>query len=112
MITVEIAPNPNCDPMDLRVFHDVEPPRPVHWVCLERVPGQSEWFEVTGWTAHGAPCPALAQRVDDSGEGTALLVCGGNAGLRFRPAGGGPWRLEDPRQWGEPFRITTDDEVS
>jgi len=129
MITVEIAPNPNCEPVDLRVFHDLEPPRQVHRVCLARPPGppvaragaggdgegragEPKWHEVTGWTAQGAPCPALAQRVDDSGEGTALLVYGGDAGLRFRPAGTGPWRLEDPQQWGEPFRLTTDSEVS
>ena len=65
MITLEIAPNPNCEPVDLRVFHDLEPPRQVHRVCVERLPGQPEWFEVTGWTTAGSPCPAFAQRVDD-----------------------------------------------
>jgi len=109
MVTVEIPSNPNCAPVDLRVFHDVEPPRPVHRVCLERLPGQPEWCEVTGWTTAGMPCPALAQRVDDSGEGTALLVYGGDAGLRLRPAGSpSPWRLDDPQQWGEPFLVMAD----
>lgn len=110
MVVVDIAPNPNCDPVDLRVFNDVEPPRRVAQVCLERTPGQPEWCEVTGWSAEGAVAPARAQRVDDSGEGLAMLITGGSAGLRLRPAGkGGDWRLDDVGQWGEPFLLLADD---
>ena len=110
MVIVEVPPNPNCEPADLRVFHDVEAARPVHRVCLERTSGRPAWYDVTGWTADSRPCQALARRVDDSGEGLALLVTGGDAGLRLRPSGAqGVWRLDDAQQWGLPFLLLADD---
>ena len=110
MVIVEVPPNPNCEPADLRLFHDVEPPRPIRQVCLERTPGSPQWFEIVGWTAAGAPCPVWAQRVDDSGEGVAMLVSGGDAGVRLRPvASSGPWQVDDPQQWGAPFLLMADD---
>ena len=106
MVAIEVPPNPNCATVDLRVFHDVEPPRRVHQLYLEHGSGEPAWYEVTGWTTDGRACPAFAQRVDDSGEGSAFLVYGGDAGLRFRPAASAqPWRLGEPEQWGEPFLL-------
>ena len=109
MVSIEIADNPNCAPVDLRVFHDLEPPHPAAQVRLERHPGAPEWYALTGWTAEGHPCPALIQKVDDSGDGTAFLVYGGDAGLRLQPvASREPWGLGHPEQWGEPFLIVSD----
>ena len=109
MVVIEILPNPNCDPVEMRLFNSDAAPRPVRQVRLERVPGQPEWLDVTGWTADGSVCTALAQPVDDSGEGLAVLVYGGNAGLRLRRATeSGPWRLDDAEQWGMPFLLTGD----
>ena len=109
MIVVEIEPNPNCDPVDMRVFHDLEPPRRVTHVRLERIPGQAKWYEVVGWMQQAAPCPALVQKVDDSGDGIALLIRGGDAGLRFREEGSSlDWDINEPSQRGESFYITTD----
>ena len=109
MIVIEIPDNPNCPSVDLRVFHDVKPPVQVSRVRLERIPGRPAWYDLTGWTLAHAPCPAWAQPVDDSGDGVAYLLSGGDAGLRLRPAGdAAPWRLEDSRQWGEPFLLLAD----
>ena len=111
MLVIEIAPNPNCEPVEMRVFHDLEPPRPVIQVRLEASADTREpqWYAVTGWTASGTVCPALARRVDDSGDGVALLISGGDAGLRLRPAGSNvPWRLEDQTQQGVPFLLIGD----
>lgn len=109
MVVIEIPPNPNCEPVDMRVFNDVEGPRSVRQLMIAPPTGQPAWYEVTGWTAEGTPCPALARRVEDSGEGLAVLVYGGTGGLRFRPAGSRqPWTLDDPAQWGLPFLLTTD----
>ena len=109
MIIIEIPPNPNCETVEMRVFHEAGPARQVTHVRLERVPGQLHWYEVTGWTVAGIPCSARAQKVDDSGEGTAFLIYGGDAGLRFRPEGSQPtWQLSDPQQWGESLLIITD----
>lgn len=110
MVIIEVEPNSNCEASDLRVFNDVEAPRPVAKVCLEREPGKPEWYDVTGWTATGKPVAALAQRVDDSGEGLAVLVHGADAGLRLKPSGSsGAWSAEDARQWGEPFLLLAND---
>ena len=109
MVVIEIPPNPNCEPVDLRVFNDVEGPRRVRELCIAPSHGEQAWHEVTGWTAEGAPCQAFARRVEDSGEGLAVLVYGGTGGLRFRPAGSRqPWTLNDPAQWGLSFLLTTD----
>ncbi len=106
---VEIEPNPNCPAVDTRVFHDLEPPRRVACVRLEREAGTTAWYEVTGWTQTGAPCPAWLRKVDDSGEGVAWLLTGGDAGLRLRPASHPcVWQLDDPSQWGEPLLIIGD----
>ena len=110
MRLIEIPANPNCPPVELRVFHDLGPTSPVAQVRLARQPGSPEWYDVTGWTSAGASCPALRQKVDDSGEGVAWLLFGGDAGLRLKPAGSAkPWRLTDRRQWGEPFLLLVDE---
>ena len=110
MLTIEILPNPNCEAVELRVFHDLEPPRPVTHVRLEPPgAGAPQWYAVTGWTLAGTPAPALARKVDDSGEGVVLLLSGGNAGLRLRPeTSQTPWRLEDATQQGAPFLLIGD----
>lgn len=111
MVIIDIPTNPNCDAMDMRIFHDLGAPREIRQVRLEREPGRPQWCEVTGWTTANTPCPVLVHKVDDSGEGVAFLVHGGDAGLRFRHATHPtPWGLDDPQQWGEPFLITTDAE--
>ena len=110
MVTIEVSENSNCEASELRVFHDVEAPKAVSQVCLERSPNQPEWYEITGWTTAGQPCTAFAQCVDDSGEGLAILVHGGTAGLRIKPAGSKQaWSLQDPQQWGAPFFLIAND---
>ncbi len=92
----------------MRVFHDLELPQPVSQVRLARDVDQTEWYDVTGWTTAGTPCPAMIQKVDDSGEGVAFLIYGGEAGLRMRPAAQrASWQLEDLTQWGEPFLLVS-----
>jgi hypothetical protein len=111
MVVIEIAPNANCEEVDLRVFNALDAPRTVRQVRLEREPGRPAWYEVIGWTVAGSVCPAVAQKVDDSGDGVAVLLRGGDAGLRLRPARQtSPWGFEDPSQWGEPFLIVASSE--
>ena len=109
MIVIEIPPNPNCEAVEMRVFHDLDPPRAVTHVRLARDQKTVRWCDVIGWTTTGATCPARAQKVDDSGDGVAFLLHGGDAGLRFRPADySQPWGLHQQEQWGLPFILTTD----
>jgi hypothetical protein len=106
MLVIDIPPNSNCEEVSLRVFHDLTPPQRVSGVRLARQAGEVRWHDVTGWTTAGMPCPAMMQKVDDSGEGVAFLIYGGDAGLRLQPAGRTtPWRLEEPGQWGAPFLL-------
>ena len=109
MVVIDIPENPNCPAVDLRVFHEVGAPQPVTQVRLEREPGSPAWYRVTGWTTAGTACPAVLQKVDDSGEGVAYLLSGGDAGVRLQamdaPEG---WRLDSPRQWGEAFLLLAD----
>lgn len=109
MIVLEIPPNPNCDPVDMRVFNAVDGPRPVRALKVAPWGGAASWHDVTGWTAEGEPCAAQAQRVEDSGDGLATLVYGGTGGLRLRPSGSTqPWSAGASGQWGLPFLLTTD----
>jgi len=108
MILIEIPDNPNCTATE-RVFHDLEPARTVRQVRLQRHGGPDRWFDVTGWTVEGHPCPARLHKVDDSGDGVAFLLSGGDAGLRLRPTlDRAPWAVNAPQQWGEPFLIVAD----
>lgn len=109
MILIEIPHNANCAPVDLRVFHDLAPAQAVRQVRMARDGTDAQWYDVTGWTVSGSPCPALLQKVDDSGDGVAFLLYGGEAGLRLRPAGdAAAWAAGAATQWGEPFLIIAD----
>ena len=112
MVPIEIPSNPNCEAVEMRVFHALEPPRQLLQIRLEREPGNPQWCEIVGWTLANTPAPAWAQKVDDSGEGVAYLVRGGDAGLRLRPSPGTPdallrkakhrgWATGVPRAVGE-----------
>ena len=107
MLVIEIPSNPNCASADLRVFNDLEPARSVRQVRLSLDGAEADqWYDVTGWSSSGTTVPALARKVDDSGDGVALLVSGGDAGLRLQPAGcRAPWRLDDASQRGIPFLL-------
>lgn len=110
MVVVEIPENANCPQLDMRVFHDLDAARSVHKVRLERHAGEYAWYEVVGWTQMHKPCPAYVNKVDDSGDGVAFLVYGGEFGLRLRPEGQQTdWKLEDADQWGESLLILGDE---
>ncbi|MEW6325112.1 MAG: hypothetical protein AB1515_06970 [Nitrospirota bacterium] len=105
---VLIEANENCAEGGSWRFNALEPPRPVARVRLYDRSAQGEWFQVVGWT--GRPerptSPAVAQKIDDSGQGVAYLVTGGDQGLRLKPAGSAePWSVDNPRQWGAPYLI-------
>ena len=61
---------------------------------------------VSGWSSHrgGSPCPAFTVRVEDSGAGTAILLYGGDWGVRLAPTDGSPPLYE-------PYLLLSDDSV-
>jgi 23S rRNA pseudoU1915 N3-methylase RlmH len=109
-MVVEIPENPNCEAMELRVFQERDAERPARQVRLERRPGQpAQWCDAIGWNLDGTTTTATARKVDDSGDGTVLLITGGTGGLRLQTAAAQtPWRLSDPTQWGEPLLLLGD----
>ncbi len=103
LFEVEVTAGIN-SPMDLnRVFDLLEEPRAIHRLFTADPAGEDAWRQVTGWDAANGPCPAWAALAEDSGDGVILLVYGGDAGIRLKPAGDtAPWSLDRPGQWGEP----------
>jgi hypothetical protein len=97
--------NENCGFVDDRVFTERSEAKEVSHV-LRRRGGDEKWCAVTGLDEQGAPIPAMARKVEDSGEGICFLVYGGKWGLRLKdPACADAWSLTDPHQWGEGFLL-------
>lgn len=101
--------NPNTGFVDDRVFQERTQPREVTHVLRLRE-GKEVWCPVVGLNNVGVPEPALACKVEDSGEGICYLVYGGLWGLRLKdPACNEEWSMDDPHQWGEPFLLLSAD---
>lgn len=84
------------------VYNDVSPPREVYCVKY-RADGGGKPMRITGWDSHsGKPCPAYACRVEESGDGLALLIFGGSGGIRLKELEDeSPWNGSAVDQWGE-----------
>lgn len=108
-IFLDVEAGDNCPYSMQLVFSGLEQPRPVRQVRLYRQPGPGALYDVTGWSAKEGPCPALAIKVEDSGQGHAYLIMGGDGGLRFRPSNDQvSWDLAAADQWGDSHLLLTD----
>ena len=108
-IEVEVEAGPNCDWPLVKMFEALEEPRQVGRVTAGLPDGSTGLCMVTGWS-HEEACPAYAAKVSDSGEGVALLVYGGEGGIRLQAADSAePWDVTNPRQWGEPCLLLSHD---
>ena len=112
-IEIEVDAGENSDMSLMRVFDAREEPHEVTRVVTMRRDGSDGWCAVTGWSAEGA-CPAYATKVWDSGDGVALLIYGGDEGIRLMAADSDArWNLAAIGQWGEPcLLLDVDAEVS
>ena len=107
-MVIEIEPNANCSEAEMKVFQEMGPAVVVREICYYRKGPKPQWCAITGWSIEdgGKPCPALAQKIGDSGDGEAILIYGGNGGLRLSFSHNiAPWSLDDPNQWGEPYLV-------
>jgi hypothetical protein len=101
---VEVEPNDNTPMMAQQVYKNVGVPFPVSHVRIYEGEPDGQLCAITGWSSaeSGPEAPAYAVLIDDSSEGRAILVYGGDWGVRLRPAESEtPWSLEDANQWGE-----------
>ena len=109
LLVIEVEESENSLFAVTRSFQTMQDPRPVSRVVTYGPDGSEGTFEVVGWSEDG-PGTAFAALVDDSGEGSALLLYGADEGIRLRPEGStADWSLEDPSQWGEPFLLLSHD---
>ncbi|PIQ85376.1 MAG: hypothetical protein COV74_09255 [Candidatus Omnitrophica bacterium CG11_big_fil_rev_8_21_14_0_20_45_26] len=107
---LEVQENPNSKAHPLMVFEDLDQPKTVFSILIERE-GKEVWADVVGVHEEGIFKPARVQKVADSGAGAALLVYGGLWGIRFRLKSGlKPWNLKESTQWGMPYFVCADEE--
>ncbi|MEK6606990.1 MAG: hypothetical protein AABZ30_04945 [Myxococcota bacterium] len=111
-VDVEVEASANCDEECALRFVALGEPRAVAAVHWWRSATEALWCDVVGWGPDGETA-ALAQKVDDSGDGTVWLVRGGAWGVRLRPRdGAGAWSLHDRAQWGETYlKLARDQDV-
>jgi hypothetical protein len=103
---LEVDHNPNFEGSYFLRFHELSPPRLLTHVKSYERQSRGEWCQVTGWCDDPDQplCPAYAQKVEDSGAGTAYIIYGGNWGIRLKPEDhAGEWCLYDDAQWGEGY---------
>ena len=74
------------------LYRDISPSREVY--CIKyQMNGEDSPVQVKGWdNKTNSPCVAYACQVEESGDGTALLIYGGSGGIRMKP-------LEDETEW-------------
>lgn len=102
---LQIEPNPNCDALDGMLFQPRNNARAISQLRYERN-GEAVWCDVTGVDEGGTWTPALACKIDDSGDGSCYLVYGGAWGLRLRDAAApSAWDLVASTQWGETYLL-------
>ena len=100
-IEVDVQKGANSPLYLTRMFEALDTPKPVSWAKVGCPDGQDRICQVTGWYSEG-PCAPYAVLVDDSGEGLATLLYGGDQGIRLKPEDiDEPWNLSSPHQWGE-----------
>jgi len=110
---VEVEANDNTPMMAQQVYKNLGLPFRVAQVRIyEGEPGGT-LHDVVGWSSQdgGSAVDAFAVRIEDSSEGAAFLVYGGDWGVRLRPAGSDEgWSIEAAGQFGETHLVLASDE--
>ena len=107
-LMIDIEENDNCGYFPIQVFETQSKPQTAALITIPSIPGNDEPHEVVGWCSDngGTPCEATAVQVGDSGSGQALMIHGGDEGIRLRPASSNsPWVLGADDQIGEPYLL-------
>ncbi|MSQ32279.1 MAG: hypothetical protein EXR59_03455 [Dehalococcoidia bacterium] len=98
----------NKDSLEL-VFNGLGKPYTITKVMTDDRVGVTRMHKVTGWSTQG-PCDAIALIVEDSGAGSALLIQGGDEGLRLMADDiNEAWDLDSANQWGEACLLLSED---
>lgn len=108
-VSVEVKSGRNCkDSLEL-IFNGLGKPYTIRKVMTDDREGVTRMHKVTGWSSNGA-CDAVALIVEDSGAGSALLIHGGDEGIRLMADDiDEPWDLDSANQWGEACLLLAED---
>jgi len=108
-IFVDVEEGENC-PYSLQlVFSALDEARRVRQVRLYHESAGGLLYDVAGWNNDSEPSEASGVAVEDSGQGRAYLIYGGNGGLRLRSASSEePWDLASADQWGRSHMLLSD----
>jgi hypothetical protein len=109
---IDIDPNGNVDESVMATFKETGPSQEIVAACLWR-DERWQWCAITGWDSD-RPSAAFATAIEESGDGPALLLHGGNQGLRCAVIGDPnsanvEWNVDSKQQWGEPFLLCRPD---
>ncbi len=109
---IDILPNDNLEEAVMATFSEKGDKKPIQRIRLWRQQ-EWQWCAITGWQDEEA-CQAHIILIEESGDGEAMLVTGGNQGLRIArikdaDAEMPEWDLDDDEQWAEGFLICTMD---
>ena len=107
-LMIDIEDNDNCGYFPIQVFETQTEPRSAAVIRIPNIPDSDEPHDVVGWSSDdgGTPCEAIAVVVGDSGSGQALMIHGGDHGIRLRPSSSqSPWALSSTDQTGEPYLL-------
>jgi hypothetical protein len=113
---VEVEANDNTPMMAQQVYKNTGVPFPVSQVRIYEGEPEGQLCAITGWasTEGGSPTTAYAVQIDDSSEGSAYLVYGGDYGVRLKPADSDEaWDITSMDQWGETHLVlSSEDDVT
>jgi hypothetical protein len=107
---IDIMPNDNLDEAVMATFRETGPGRAISAIRLS-LDGTWTWCAVVSWHQEEGPRPARLTPIEESGDGPALLVSGGDCGLRLArledpdSAPAVAWDLDAADQWSEGFLI-------
>lgn len=103
MIEIDIEPNLNIDDSEIRNFMGRKPSIPINKFHYYNEDSKEFTFiNVVGWQ-DGRAIQAYGLEVEDSGDGQAFLIYGGNQGLRIGPSSrlSEDFSLDNKEEWGE-----------
>jgi hypothetical protein len=107
-LMIDIEDNDNSGYFPIQVFETQSEPRSSSMITLPNIPESDEPHDVVGWCSEngGSACSITAVVVGDSGSGQALMIHGGDQGVRLRPSSSASkWSLEAVDQIGEPYLL-------
>lgn len=107
-LMIDIEDNDNSGYFPIQVFETQSEPRSASMITLPNIPENDEPHDVVGWCSDngGSACAVTAVVVGDSGSGQALMLHGGDHGVRLRPSSNGSkWSLDAADQFGEPYLL-------